>query len=118
MDLTAHPALLVMAIAVVASLLAEIRIGTLRVPVVVWEMGFGMLVGSHGLALARSSDLLEWLGHGAGLAALFFMAGIELDLQKSRAVRSRLRFLDGVYRLPLHWRLALLFIGCLRFTLR
>lgn len=30
MDLTARPALLVMAIAVVASLLAEIRIGTLR----------------------------------------------------------------------------------------
>jgi len=81
MDLTAHPALLVMAIAVAASLLAELRIGMLQVPVVVWEMGFGMLVGSQGLGLARSSDLLEWVGR-AGLAALFFMSGMELDLQK------------------------------------
>lgn len=82
MDLGAYPVLLVMAVAVAASLLAEIRIGTVWVPVVVWEMVFGILIGPHGLGIARNSDLLDWFGHRAGLAALFFMAGMELDLQK------------------------------------
>jgi len=81
-NLTAYPALVVMAIAVSSSLLAEVRIGPVWVPVVVWEMVFGMLIGPHGLDLAQSSDLLEWFGQRAGLAALFFMAGMELDLQK------------------------------------
>ena len=82
MDLGAYPALLVMAVAVAASLLSEIRIGAVWVPVVVWEMAFGMLIGPHGLGIARNSDLLDWFGHRAGLAALFFMAGMELDLEK------------------------------------
>lgn len=81
-DLTDYPGLTVMTIAVAAALLAEIRIGLLRVPAVVWQMVFGILLGPHVFALARPGPLLEWFGHSAGLGALFFMAGMELDLQK------------------------------------
>ena len=80
MDLSGHPVLVIMAIAVVSSLLAEIHVG-IRVPVVVWELLFGILIGPHVLALVRSEGLLDWLG-GLGLAALFFMTGMDLELQK------------------------------------
>lgn len=82
MDLSAHPVLVVMAIAVVSSLLAEIRVGV-RVPVVVWELLFGILIGPHVFAFVRSEGLLDWLG-SLGLAALFFMTGMDLELQKVR----------------------------------
>jgi Kef-type K+ transport system membrane component KefB len=71
-----------MAIALVASLLSEIRFGTLRVPVVVWEMVFGILIGPYALGVVRPGGFMQWFGQGPGLAALFFMAGMELDLQK------------------------------------
>ncbi len=71
-----------MAIAVAAALLAEIRIGALRIPVVVWEMLFGIVIGPQVLGLVRPERMLEWFGNNLGLAALFFMAGLELDLQK------------------------------------
>jgi len=82
MDLSSHPVLIVMAIAVASSLLGEIRM-SVRVPVVVWEMLFGILIGPHVLGLAHTGDLLDWLG-GLGLGALFFMAGMDLDLQKAK----------------------------------
>jgi Kef-type K+ transport system membrane component KefB len=82
LDLNSHPFLTVMAIALVASLLSEIRFGTLRVPVVVWEMVFGILIGPYALGIVRPGGFIQWFGQGAGLAALFFMAGMELDLQK------------------------------------
>jgi Kef-type K+ transport system membrane component KefB len=82
LDLGKYPALMVMAIAVLASLLAQVRVGAVLVPVVVWEMVLGMLVGPHGFGLAHSGELLDWFGHRAGLAGLFFMAGVELDLRK------------------------------------
>jgi Kef-type K+ transport system membrane component KefB len=82
MNLSSHPVLVVMAIAVVSSLLAEIRIGRLRVPVVVWEMLLGILVGPYVLALVHTGPLLDWFGGVVGLAALFFTAGMDLDLQK------------------------------------
>jgi Kef-type K+ transport system membrane component KefB len=82
MDLGSHPILIVMAIAVASSLLAELRIGDLRVPVVVWEMMLGVVIGPHVLGLARADGLLDWLGGVVGLAALFFMAGMDLDLRK------------------------------------
>jgi Kef-type K+ transport system membrane component KefB len=80
MDLSSHPVLVVMAIAVASSVLAEIRIG-IRVPVVVWEMSFGILLGPYVLGFLRSEGLLTWLA-GLGLGALFFMTGMDLDLQK------------------------------------
>jgi hypothetical protein len=80
-DISSHPVLIVMAIAVTASLLAEIRFASVRVPVVVWEMVFGIVLGPQLLGLVRADRLLEWLG-SVGLAALFFMAGMDLELQK------------------------------------
>jgi Kef-type K+ transport system membrane component KefB len=47
-------------------------------------MVFGIVVGPHVLALARAEGLLGWLGGTLGLAALFFMAGMELDLERLR----------------------------------
>lgn len=80
MGLSTHPVLFVMAIAVTASLLAEIRLGV-NVPAVVWEMLLAILVGPHLLGWVHSGSLLNWL-ESLGLGALFFMAGLELDLQK------------------------------------
>jgi|SRR5580692_4368207 Kef-type K+ transport system membrane component KefB len=87
-----------MAIALVASLLSEIRFGTLRVPVVVWEMVFGILIGPYALGVVRPGGFMQWFGQGPGLAALFFMAGMELDLQKLRVGLCRLRFAAGSSR--------------------
>ena len=83
LDLNNHPVLLVMGIAVAAPLIAEIPIG-FRLPVVVLEMALGVVVGPHVLGLARVEGLLGWLGGTLGLAALFFMAGMELDLERVR----------------------------------
>jgi Kef-type K+ transport system membrane component KefB len=83
LDLNNHPVLLVMAIGVIAPLLVEIPIG-FRLPTVVLEMVVGIVVGPHVLGFVRAEGLLEWLGGSLGLAALFFMAGMELDLERVR----------------------------------
>ena len=83
LDLNNHPLLLVMAIAVAATLLAEIPIG-FRLPVGVLEMVLGIVIGPYVLGLAKAEGLLLWMGGRLGLAALFFAAGIELDLERVR----------------------------------
>ena len=83
MNLSHTPVLLVMAIGVLAPLLAEIPIG-FRIPVVVLEMVLGIVVGPYGFGLVKVEGLLAWLGGTLGLAALFFMAGMELDLDRVR----------------------------------
>ena len=88
-NLSHNPVLLVMAIAVLAPLLAEIPIG-FRIPVVVLEMVMGIVVGPYGLGLVKGEGLLAWLGGRLGLAALFFMAGMELDLDRVRGRPLRL----------------------------
>jgi len=77
----AHPVLLVLTIAVIAPLLAELPVG-IRMPALVLEMVLGIIVGPHVLGLATGEGLLGWLGGTLGLAALFFMAGLELDLAR------------------------------------
>src|SRR5271165_3202485 len=81
--MNSHPVLIVLAIAVAAPLLAEIPIGV-RLPVVVLEMVLGIIAGPQVLGLATAEGLLGWLGGKLGLAALFFMAGMELDLERVR----------------------------------
>src|SRR5208282_1312847 len=81
--LESYPALLVLAVAVAAPLLAEIPIG-IRLPALVLEIILGIVIGPHVLGLATVSPLLGWLGGTLGLAGLFFMAGLELDLEKVR----------------------------------
>lgn len=90
-DLNNHPVLVVMAIGVVAPLLAEIP-KRFRVPTVVLEMVLGIVVGPHVLGLVKVGGLLGWMGNTLGLAGLFFMAGMELDLEH---VRSRPLSLAG-----------------------
>jgi Kef-type K+ transport system membrane component KefB len=81
--MNSHPVLIVLAIAVAAPLLAEIPVGV-RLPVVVLEMVLGIIIGPQVLGLATAEGLLGWLGGELGLAALFFMAGMELDLERVR----------------------------------
>src|SRR5437762_1977705 len=87
-----HPVLIVLLVAVVAPLLAEIPIGV-RVPAVVLEMVLGIVIGPQVLGLATAEGFLELLGDKLGLAALFFMAGMELDLDrvKGRALALAVR---------------------------
>jgi Kef-type K+ transport system membrane component KefB len=79
--MSSHPVLLVMLIAVAAPLLAEIPMGV-RLPVVVLEMVLGIVVGPQVLGLATADGVLGWLGDRLGLGALFFMVGMELDLDR------------------------------------
>jgi Kef-type K+ transport system membrane component KefB len=76
-----HPVLIVLLVAVVAPLLAEIPIGV-RVPAVVLEVVLGIVIGPQVLGLATAEGFLGLLGGKLGLAALFFMAGMELDLDR------------------------------------
>src|SRR3989475_13060134 len=86
---------MVMAIAVAASLLAEIRFGVVRVPVIIWEIAFGILIGPHGLGLATAGASLEFL-ENSGLVALFFMAGIGRDLERAKGPAPSLGLLGRV----------------------
>lgn len=93
MDLNAYPVLTVLIIAAISSLLAELPL-RFRVPMVVWEMILGILIGPHVLGLARPLGHFTLFGEEQvdtytlmgerGLAALFFLAGLDLDLKRVR----------------------------------
>jgi len=72
-----HPVFVVMAVAVIAPLLAEIPIG-LRVPVVVLEVLLGILIGPQMLGLIAPDVFLVKM-QVIGTAAVLFMAGMEID---------------------------------------
>lgn len=69
-------------IAVLAPLISEIPIG-LRLPMVVVEVGLGIIVGPHVLGWASDTGMLGMLGY-LGLIFLFFLAGMELELDAVR----------------------------------
>jgi Kef-type K+ transport system membrane component KefB len=76
-------ALLVTAvIAVLAPLISEIPIG-LRLPMVVVEVGLGIVVGPQVLGWAAPVGMLALLGY-LGLIFLFFLAGMEIDFNSVR----------------------------------
>src|SRR5215471_15005196 len=90
MDLNAYPILTVLIIATASSMLAELPL-RFRVPMVVWEMILGMIIGPHVLGLAQPLGHFDLMGQRVdtytllaerGLAALFFMAGLDLDLKQ------------------------------------
>jgi Kef-type K+ transport system membrane component KefB len=92
MDLNAYPILTVLIIATASSMLAELPV-RFRVPAVVWEMIFGILVGPHLLGLVQPIGRFTMSGERVGtytlmaergLAALFFIAGLDLDLTRVR----------------------------------
>src|SRR4030095_6020155 len=72
-----HPVFVVMAVAVVAPLLAEIPVG-LRVPGVVLEVLLGIVVGPQRLVLIEPDTFLSKM-QLVGTAAVLFMAGLEID---------------------------------------
>src|SRR5271168_5322076 len=98
MNLNVYPILTVLIIATASSMLAGLPL-PFRVPIVVWEMIFGMIIGPHLLGWAepigRFSMSAERIGTYTllgerGLAALFFMAGLDLDLKRVRGRPLRL----------------------------
>jgi Kef-type K+ transport system membrane component KefB len=82
MTLSDHPVFIVMAVAVAAPLLAELRIGV-RVPIVVLEVLLGILVGPHVLRLVEFDAFLSSM-QTVGMAAVLFMAGMEIDFERIR----------------------------------
>lgn len=99
MDLSNHPAIMVLSIAVVSSLFSEIRIGV-RIPVAVWEILLGMILGPAVLGLASIShgELWGWFAP-AGLAALLFMAGMDIDFGRVRGRPMEQPWVGGSCRL-------------------
>lgn len=76
---------LVPLLAVVAALLASLVGRVAKIPLVVFEIVLGIVVGPSVLGWVPASDALRAVGQ-FGLAFLFFMAGNEIDFQ---AIRGR-----------------------------
>jgi Kef-type K+ transport system membrane component KefB len=90
MDLNAYPILRGLIIATASSILAALPL-RFRVPIVLWEKIFGMIVGPHLVGWARLLGRFTMVGERVGtytllrergLAALFFMAGLDLNLTR------------------------------------
>lgn len=79
--------------AVIAPLLAAIVRRALVVPLIVFEIGLGMLVGPSGLGWVTDTEFLGALSQ-VGLAMLFFMAGNEIELSSLKG-RTGKRALSG-----------------------
>jgi Kef-type K+ transport system membrane component KefB len=79
-ELSTHPVLIVLAVAVAAALLSEIPLG-IRIPVGVIQLLLGIVVGPHVLGLAKLEGIVTVFAF-FGTCALFFMAGMELDLDQ------------------------------------
>ena len=72
-----HPVFWLMLAAVAAPLLSRVPLG-FKVPVVVFEVLLGIVIGPHVLELVELRGILEAM-FTLGMAATLFMAGIELD---------------------------------------
>ncbi|MGR9085553.1 MAG: cation:proton antiporter [Gammaproteobacteria bacterium] len=66
--------------AMLAPLLTEMPSG-FRIPVVVFEILLGILIGPHAFALANPDGMIATLGE-LGLAFLLFMVGLEIDFDE------------------------------------
>lgn len=83
-----HALLVVLFVAAMAPLFNELPI-RLRLPLVVLELVFGMVVGPHGLDLVSAEGHLRML-LALGLSFLFFLAGMELDFSTLKGPPLRL----------------------------
>src|SRR5215831_1897333 len=79
-----HSLLLIFTVAAVAPLLCD-YVPRIRLPLVVAEIGLGILVGPQGLGWAAAGPTIQVLAR-FGLASLFFLAGFEIDFP---AIRGR-----------------------------
>jgi Kef-type K+ transport system membrane component KefB len=73
---------IVVAVAVLAPIVADLP-PKLRLPAVVAETALGIIVGPRVLGLVEMNSLLAFFGT-LGMAFLFFLAGLELDLDRIR----------------------------------
>ena len=83
-----HALLVVLLVAAIAPLFNELPI-RLRLPLVVLELLFGILVGPYGLDLVGLEGSLKTLS-ALGLSFLFFLAGMDLDFAALRGAPLRL----------------------------
>ena len=80
--LAQHPIFVVFLAAVLAPLIAQTRLGG-RVPVVVFEVVLGVVIGPHALGLVGYDRFLSFM-HDVGMVAVLFMAGMEMDFELIR----------------------------------
>jgi Kef-type K+ transport system membrane component KefB len=80
--LSEHPIFVIFVAAVVAPLLAQTRPGS-YVPVVVFEVLFGILIGPYGLQIIDYGPFLSTM-RNAGMLGVLFMAGMEIDFERVR----------------------------------
>jgi Kef-type K+ transport system membrane component KefB len=83
-----HALLIVLLVAAIAPLFNELPI-RLRLPLVVLELSFGVIVGPHVLDLVSGEGSLRTLS-ALGLSFLFFLAGLDLEFAKLRGEPLRL----------------------------
>lgn len=100
--------LIVLAVAAAAPLLAAAcgrAVKSLIVPIVVFEIVLGALVGPHGLKVAHVDETLGVLST-LGLAMLFFFAGYEIDLELVRGEPLRLAVIGWLISIALAYSIS------------
>jgi len=101
-----HHPILVVALAAAIAPIAAHHTGGLRVPVVVFEILLGVLVGPQALNWVELGGPLPYLAQ-MGTAFLFFMAGLEIDFGKMRGTPLRFATLGWLCSLAIALALAL-----------
>lgn len=99
--------LMILAVALIAPLIAS-TFPKLRVPALVLEIIFGIIIGPQVLDLVAVTQPIELLSN-LGLAALIFMAGFELDPDRLRGEPMRLAGMGWASSIMLGFGLALVF---------
>ncbi len=98
------PLLFVLLAAVLASILSSYT-GRLRIPIIVFEIVLGVVIGPQCLALAKFEKGLPYLST-LGMAFLFFMAGTEIDVGAMRGRPLRLAIVSWLISLTLAFGIA------------
>lgn len=88
MEINREDIFVVAAVAAASPVLADLS-RRVRVPIVVAEIGLGIIVGPQLLGLASTDSFIEGLST-LGLAFLFFLAGLEIEFERIRGVPLRL----------------------------
>ncbi|RSN54996.1 cation/H(+) antiporter, partial [Streptomyces sp. WAC 04229] len=107
-----HPGtlVLIMGIAVLAPLLVYVAGRRVRVPLVIFEIGLGILVGPDVLGWARPDEVVDTLAD-LGLSMLIFLAGYEIDFAAVRGDTLRRSVRSWLLSLVLGIGLAFLISG-------
>jgi Kef-type K+ transport system membrane component KefB len=109
MEITREAVLVVAAVAALAPILADLT-PRVTLPIVVAEIGLGIVVGPDVLGLAETDEFIEALAT-FGLAFLFFLAGIEIDFERIRGAPASLGVAGWAMSLALGLGLALALWG-------